>query len=168
MAPGADARITEVVGRFETREAFRAAVQDLLAEDFASSDVSVLDTHESLTAAGDEGESWQSQVYGLVGEAKYIGPITTAGLIALAAGPLGAAIAGLVGAGVGVAAARELLEELRATPHTEAFARALEYGAVLLWVRAEEPERQERARAVLERHGAHDVHVHTRDRHEAE
>jgi len=163
MTSHADRAITEVVGRFETREAFRAAVEDLRAEGFGHADLSVLDSHESLTAAGPEEESWQSQLYGLVGEAKYIGPITTAGLIAVAAGPVGAGIAALVGAGVGVAAARELLEELRATPHTEAFARALEYGAVLLWVRAEDADSQARATAILGRHGAHDVHTHTRE-----
>ena len=55
-----------------------------------------------------------------------------------------------------------LLAKIRATPHTEAFARALEQGAVLLWVAAATPERQNQASEILARHGAADVHVHQR------
>ena len=42
------------------------------------------------------------------------------------------------------------------------FARALEAGALLLWVRAEDTARQTTAHEILSRHGAADVHVHTR------
>jgi hypothetical protein len=59
-------------------------------------------------------------------------------------------------------ALRELLDDIKATPHTEAFARALEAGAVLLWVRAETADRQTSASNILSRHGAGDVHLHRR------
>lgn len=160
------AMVSEVVGRFATREAFSAAVQELLRSGFEASDLSVLDTHESLSAAGSPGQAWDEALSGLVGEIKYVGPITAAGLIAIAAGPVGAAISAAVAAGLTGAALGELLETVRATPHTESFARALETGAVLLWVRAEDPTREAAARAVLGRHGAQDIHLHRRPHHD--
>ena len=60
------------------------------------------------------------------------------------------------------AAVAELLTTIRATPHTESFARALESGALLLWVRAGDAERQAKAHDILTRHDAADVHLHAR------
>ena len=154
--------ITEVVGRFGAREAFTAAVEELLKAGFAPADLSVLDTHESLSAAGTPGEAWQEALAGLVGEIKYVGPITAAGLIAIATGPVGAAISAAVAAGLTGAALAEILGTVRATPHTEIFARALESGALLLWVRVESADREAQAGDILSRHGAADVHRHDR------
>lgn len=156
--------VIEVVGRFADRKTFTAAVEALLAGGFAASDLSVLDTHESLSAAGTPGAAWQEALSGLVGEIKYIGPLTAAGLIGIATGPVGAAISAAMAAGLTGAALAEVLETVRATPHTESFARALESGAVLLWVRAEDPTRETNASEILRRHGAADVHVHRRNR----
>ncbi len=57
---------------------------------------------------------------------------------------------------------KELLEEIRATPHTEAFARALEGGALLLWVATATPEREAEATRIVAEAGAADVHTHLR------
>jgi hypothetical protein len=156
------APVTEVVGRFAERAPFKAAVEALLAAGFERSDLSVLDSHDSLSASEGKNETWRRTLAGLVGEAKYLEPITAAGLILLASGAVGAAVAGAIAAGLGGMAAFELLGEVRATPHTRQFAAALEQGAVLLWVRAERVERQRLAGDALTRHGAADVHVHTR------
>jgi len=153
--------VTEVVGRFAGQESFTAAVEELLLAGFAPSDLSVLDTHEALGAAGSSSQAWQTALAGLVGEIKYVGPITAAGLIGIATGPVGAAISAAVAAGLTGAALAELLETIRATPHTESFARALEAGALLLWVRAADAEREIKARETLSRHGAEDVHQQT-------
>lgn len=153
----------EVVGRFADRDSFKSAVEDLRAAGFAHSDLSVLDTKESLSASETSGEAWREAMAGLVGEVKYIGPLTAAGLIMIASGPVGMAVSGLVAAGITGLALRELLDDIKATPHTEEFARALENGAVLLWVRAETAERQRIARDALARHGAKDVHLHRRE-----
>lgn len=160
--PQSAAMTIEVVGRFAEREAFRAAVKDLLAAGFERADLSVLDTHESLSAADAPREAWKETMAGLIDEVNYVGPITAAGLIAIASGPVGALVSGAVAAGLTGYALADVLADVRATPHTEAFARALEAGAVLLWVRAETPERQDAAAAVLERHGAADIHTHER------
>ncbi len=155
-------QIQEVVGRFEAHEPFKAAVEGLLEAGFARSDLSVLDTHESLTASEGSSAAWQESLIGLIGEIKYIGPITAAGLIAVATGPMGAAIAAGVAAGLTGVALQELLESIKATPHTESFARALESGAVLLWVRIEDAKGRALAEEILTRHGAHDLHHRAR------
>lgn len=154
--------VNEVVGRFAGRNDFTAAVGALLAAGFDTSDLSVLDTHETLSAAGSSGAAWEEALSGLVGEIKYVGPLTAAGLIGIATGPVGAAVSAAIAAGLTGAALTELLESVRATPHTEAFARALEAGAVLLWVRAETTARETQASDILRRHGAADVHTHLR------
>lgn len=161
LATGQQA-VTEVVGRFSDKQDFTAAVEALLQAGFAPSDLSVLDTHEALSAAGSPGEAWQSALASLVGEIKYVGPVTAAGLIAIATGPVGAAISAAVAAGLTGAALAELLETVRATPHTESFARALEAGALLLWARVADAGAEAKAREILTRHGAQDVHRHER------
>ncbi len=158
----ASGRPVEVVGRFGDRGGFTAAVEALLAKGFAREDLSVLDTHESLSASGSPGEAWQESLSGLVGEINYVGPLTAAGLIAIATGPVGAAIAGAMAAGISVAAVVDLLEKVRATPHTDSFARALEAGAILLWVRVDDDAAASRAETALGEAGAADVHRHVR------
>ena len=158
----AEGRPVEVVGRFAERESFTAAVEALTGAGFARDDLSVLDTHESLSASGSPGEAWQETLGGLVGEINYVGPLTAAGLIAIATGPVGSAVAALMAAGIGGAAVVELLDKLRATPHTDSFARALEAGAILLWVRVGDAAEAKRAETILTEAGAADVHPHVR------
>ena len=166
--PESTASTIEVVGWFETRESFKAVVKDLRASGFERTDLSVLDTHESISAADSPGEVFQETMSGLVQEANYIGPIAAAGFIAVAAGPVGALISGAIAAGLTGYAVGDVLREVRATPHTESFARAAENGAILLWVRAETPELQEQAVTILGRHGAGDIHTHERPKQDVE
>ena len=158
-----ESAVPEVVGRFADREPFKSAVEELRAAGFEHSDLSVLDTKASLSASESAKEAWAETLSSLIGEVKYLGPLTAAGLIMIASGPVGLAVSGLVAAGITGYALRELLDDIKATPHTEEFARALEHGAVLLWVRAATAERQRIAREVLTRHGAADVHLHLRE-----
>ena len=158
----AAAIVTEVVGRFADSDAFAAAVKDLLDAGFDHGALSVLDTHEPLSASEGAGEARRSALAGLTGEAMFIGPITAAGLIMIGSGPIGALAAAAVGAGVAGAALRDLLVEIDATPRVHDFAEALANGAALLWVRAETEAAQARAHSVLVGHGAADVHLHTR------
>ncbi|MEX2630548.1 MAG: hypothetical protein WD341_11480 [Tistlia sp.] len=156
--------IVEVLGRFETRESFEAAVAALGEAGFGHADLSVLDTHETIDSAGTQAEAWRERLAGLVGEVHYVGPLTAAGLIAVAAGPVGAMVASVIAAGVGGLALRELLDQAEATPNTEDFARALEHGAVLLWAYAPTPERQATARAAMAAAGGKDLEVIRRSR----
>lgn len=160
--PSSPAHTIEVVGWFADRESFKRAVKELLKNGFARTDLSVLDSHESLSAADNPREVFKEAVSGLIQEIHYIGPIAAAGFIAVATGPVGALVSATVGAGLTGYALRDVLEEVRATPHTEAFARAAENGAILLWVRAETPEAQEKAVTTLTRNGAQGIHTHER------
>jgi hypothetical protein len=151
-----------MVGVFASRAGFESAVKALLAAGFERADLSVLSTHDSLDAASPEARDWRQHLTGLVGEAKYEGPLVAAGLIALAAGPTGAVIAGLVAAGVGAAALKELVEEVTSAPDTKGFARAIEAGSIILWVLAPDALKEGRATAILKEHGAQNIHLHER------
>src|SRR5260221_12839542 len=88
--------IREAVASFPDREHFRQAVTALLAAGFAPADLSVLATHRPLSVA--EEKSGELIAAGLSDELKYIGPLTVAGVILGAGGPL-AADAGAAGGG---------------------------------------------------------------------
>ncbi len=149
----------EVVGVLHDRERFQSAVERLVAAGFSRTDLSVLSSHESLDAAAGRGsKKWKDVLIALVGELKYEGPLVAAGLIALAAGPVGSAIAGLVAAGVGGAAAKEIFDEVSATPNSEAFARALAAGSIILWVAVRDQEAEARAVSILQGAGADNIH----------
>lgn len=160
--PDSAASTIEVVGWFSDRDSFRSAVKALLDEGFARTDLSVLDTHESLSAADSPKEVFKEAFAGLVQEVNHIGPIAAAGFIGVATGPIGALVSATVAAGLTGYALADVLDEVRATPHTEAFARAAENGAILLWVRAETPACQREAVTILDANGAQDVHTHER------
>jgi hypothetical protein len=149
----------EVVGVFTRRDDFDAAVKALRDTGFSRADLSLLASHDSIDAADPETQSWKGRLVGLVGELKYEGPFVNAGLIALAAGPVGAAIAGLIAAGVGGAALAELMGEITTHPHADEFAKALTAGGILLWVYAPDSSRESKATRVLEDAGATNVHT---------
>ncbi|MBF0166325.1 MAG: hypothetical protein HQL45_01740 [Alphaproteobacteria bacterium] len=158
-------RSRELVGILADRTKFESAVEALLKAGFDRSDLSVLASHSSLEAARPEGADWRKHLIGLVGEMKYEGPLVAAGLIALAAGPVGAALAGVVAAGVGAAALKEFFDDVTATPNSREFERALEAGSVILWVSVQDDLREGRARAILE--GQQVTNLHLVERKEA-
>lgn len=152
--------IREVVGLFEARPPFDRAVAELLAAGFERTDLSVLSSHQSLDAAGRPPRPRDEALTALLGELSYAFPLATAGLIAIVGGPITDAVAALIAAGVGGAAIKEYLSEVTAHPHTDEFARALEAGGVILWVMIDDDAaKAERARALLEREGARNVHI---------
>ncbi|MBX9635328.1 MAG: hypothetical protein K2X44_10145 [Magnetospirillum sp.] len=157
------AAIREVVGTFSDREHFQAAVDQLIGAGFDRSDLSVLSSHDSIdVAVGRDPKPWKDVLVALVGDLKYEGPLVAAGLIALAAGPVGATIAALVAAGVGGAAVKELLDEVAALPDSQQFARALAAGDVILWVAITDDGQEQRAGQILHDALAQNVHVFER------
>jgi len=153
----------EVVGLFQDRLDFEAAVHHLLGEaGFTSPDLSVLDSHESLEAAGEPGKPWKDVLTALVGEVKYEGPLVASGAILLAGGPTAAVIASVIGAATAGVVAKDVLDEVTATPHTENFANALAAGGVILWVLCETEPQESVAARVLEKFNASNVHVYER------
>ncbi len=152
----------EVVGVFSRRDDFDKAVSALLTQGFSRSDLSVLASHDSLEAASADAKSWKTRLVGLLGELKYEGPLVTAGLIAIAAGPVGAMLGGLIAAGVGGAAVKELLDEVTARPHAAQFAAALTAGSILLWVEVADADHENKATALLTSFGAANIHTNER------
>jgi hypothetical protein len=152
--------IREAVASFSDRRHFRGAVRALRAAGFEEADLSILASHEPLAAA--EEDRGELIAAGLSDEIKYIAPMTVAGIILVSSGPLGAAIAAAVGAGLGGAALKEFIDDYTAAPHREDFAAALQAGAVLLWVRCADPELELRASRILEEEGGRHVHIHGR------
>jgi hypothetical protein len=152
----------EVVGIFSRRDGFDQAVRALLAEGFGREDLSVLASHASLDATLPE-KGWRERLAALPGELQYEGPLVTAGLIAVAAGPVGQVFAGLIAAGLGGAVLKELMEPLTARPHAAEFARAVTAGSIILWVDVgNNDDREVMAADTLFRAGAVNVHANTR------
>jgi hypothetical protein len=98
----------------------------------------------------------------LSGEIKYLAPLTVAGIVVLSGGPIAAAVAALVGAGLGGAALKELFDDYAAPRHRDDFEAALRAGAALLWVRCDGPAREAAATRILAEAGGHHVHTHDR------
>ena len=162
MTDATETPTREVIGLFAGRDSLEAAVTALTAAGFERSELSLLSSHQSIDAAGKPGEPWKDVLSALVGELKYEGPLVASGAIFLAGGTIAATIAGLVGAATAGIAAKELLDEITSTPHTEDFARAVDAGSVILWVRID-PDHdgaEDKARAILEKNGATNIHMH--------
>ncbi|HUK59024.1 MAG TPA: hypothetical protein VLV50_07310 [Stellaceae bacterium] len=169
MAADKDERfpiVREAVASFATRDQFRDAVRKLMAAGFAPADLSVLAGHESLEVAGRvAGYSHTPREYlfaGLTDEVNFLAPLTVAGIVLLSGGPIAAALAALVGAGLGGAAIKEVLDRYIANRHSADFAAALEAGAVLLWVRVADPDLEATAARVLSEAGGRNSHIHAR------
>lgn len=151
----------EVVGTFADRDHFQQAVSRLLADGFDRADLSVLSSHDSLDAA-QPSSKWKDALVAVAGDIKYEGPLVAAGLIALASGPVGAALAAIVAAGIGGLAAKEVLDEVSALPDGQDFDRALAAGAVILWVMVADQLGEEKAKKALAETGAANIHVFNR------
>ncbi len=152
----------EAVGLFADRLSFETAVHHLLENGFTRTDLSVLDIHESIDVAGSPGKPWKEALRALVGEIKYEGPLVASGAILLAGGPTAALIAGVIGAATAGVVAKDLLDEVTATPHTESFANALSAGGVILWVACQNEVQEQTALKILEQYGGSNVHLHRR------
>jgi hypothetical protein len=151
----------EMVAQFKDPAGFENAVAALLKAGFDRTDLSMLGTHDSLEVAGDiagyRRDPAGSIKAGLADEAGLVGSIALAGVLLLAAGPAGAAGAAAAAAAAGVLALRPFFAQLPEAAHVEGFARAIEQGRVLLWVRTANARDVERAEAVLSAAGGTDV-----------
>ena len=158
--------VREAVASFADKEQVRRAVAQLLAAGFKPADLSVLASHESLEVAGGvpgyEGTPGAGLLAGLTDEVSFLDPLTVAGIVLLSGGPVAAVLAALVGAGLGGAAVKELLDYITANRHSAEFAAALKAGAVLLWVRLEAPPREAEALKLLTEAGGRHAHLHER------
>lgn len=158
-----DDTVTEVVGLYHDREHFDQAVAALLQHGFPRDALSVLASHDELSASETD-KPHDPSLTALVGELKYAFPLTTAGFIAIAGGPVSAALAAIFGAGLAGIAAKDYLDAAAAEPHVNDFERALQAGGVILWVRVESAEETHLADETLRANGGSNVHIVERPR----
>ena len=149
----------EVVCVLKTRNAFESTIAALADADIGSGQLSVLSSHKSIAAVSSEGNPWRDVLTALVVGAKYEGPLVASGLIVLAGGLMAVVVAGIIGAAVGGVAFKELMDEVAAKPHTEAFASTVEAGSIILWVRVDDEGTENKASDILIAKAADNLHA---------
>lgn len=153
----------EIVALFADKAHLDGAIYALLAADFDRTDISLLSSHDSLDTVEDSDSAWKDALTALVGEYKVLGPLAVSGGIFLAGGPVAGAIGALIGAAVSGLAAKEVMEEVLAKPHAEDYARALEAGSIILWVKADSAERENKATEILSANGGENIHLNRKE-----
>lgn len=163
-ADGVDeADVVEVVGLFENRHTFDCAVEALLTGGFQRTAISVLASHTSLEASAPNPAAPQDDALtALVGELSYAFPLESAGLLTVVGGPISGSIGALMAAGIGGMALKEYLDELTSHPDTDAFAKALEEGGLVIWVQVADDAEEAKAGEILTAEGAVNVHLSRR------
>ena len=175
------AEVREAVGVFDNAESLEAAIDELQSSGFDRAEISVLagvdtvekklghrykkvaeleDDAEVPTTAFVSTEAIGDAEGALIGALLFIGAVSMAGAVvasggALAAAYTAAAIGGATGgmAGIGLSSFLE-------RHHAEYLQQQLDRGGLLLWVRTRDAAHEDRAKKILSKHTAHDVHVH--------
>jgi len=176
-----DPRRTEAVAVFDDAQTLEAAVDELLSHGFDHAELSLLageqaveqklgHRFERVSQLEDDDivprrayvstESRGDAEGGLIGGLMYVGALAAAGATVASGGTLGAAIAGAVamgGAGglIGAALAKLIDDE-----HAKRLEEQINRGGLLLWVRTRDAEHELKAKNILKKHSAHDVHLH--------
>lgn len=96
----------------------------------------------------------------LIGSLMYVGAIAAVGGIVASGGTLAGAIVAAALAGGAGGVTGSILAKLVEHHHADHLQDQLAHGGMLLWVRTRDPAHEARAREILTRHGARDVHVH--------
>ena len=173
--------ILEAVGVFNDVRSMQAAIDDLQEHGFMRQELSVLagdkaieeklgHIYQRVEEAEDDPEAPRTIFVpledvgdaegALIGAPLYIAA-TSATAITVATGGtflaaiLAAAAAGAVGAAIGT-----IFAGLVAKNYADDIQEHLEHGGFLLWVNLRSPDLTDKAREILGRHSAHDVHVH--------
>ena len=173
--------LTEAIGVFDDAGSLQEAIDELLRSGFSQTEISLLasehaveeklghayekvkeleDDHLVPRAAYVSTESRGDAEGGLIGGLVYIGAVAAAGAVVATGGTLATAIAaaammggagGLIGSG---------LANLVGDHHAQYLQKQLDHGGLLLWVRTWDTEHEQRAKQILSKHSAHDVHTH--------
>jgi hypothetical protein len=170
-----------VVGVFHSAERFESAIDELLSSGFDRAELSLLAGERAIEAklpgryrpatemADDPSVPRAAFVSsaaigdaegGLIGALAYVGASVAVGVIVMSGGALpatiaAAVIAGGTGGAIGSALARWLGQH-----HANYLHEQIDNGGLLLWARAPNAAREERATAIMERHQADNVHSH--------
>lgn len=171
----------EAVAVFHQLASFQAAVDELLGAGFDRADLSLLASGKAVEeklghcyskvaeveddpnvprAAYASDDSVVEARTGAIGGLAYIGAMAGLGIVvasggALAAAIAAAAVAGAGGGVIGAVAARHIGRD-----HAQQLQDQIDKGGLVLWVRIPEPGHEQKALAILGKHGGEDVHVH--------
>ena len=173
--------VREAVAVFTAIEDMEAAIDELLTSGFDRAEISLLALEEAIKeklghafsstrelednpdapyVAYIARESLGSLEGYVIGGLLYVGAIVGFAPVLASGGAIGAAIlAGTLGGGGG-AAIGSILAGLIDKRHADFLENQLKKGGILLWVRTRDLEHEQRARDILSRHSAEDVHIH--------
>ena len=175
------ALVREAVGVFHTWENLQAAVDELLSHGFDRSEISLLagerfvqnklgHVYTKVSELEDDADAPRIAFVGrdsltegkasAIGTLGYVGAVAAVGAVVASGGALAWVILAGVAAGGGGAALGGLLVRALGRGHARDLETQINKGGMLLWVRTRDTEHEERATAILSRHGADDVHVH--------
>jgi hypothetical protein len=170
--------VTEAVAVFHEVRELDAAVEELTKAGFKKGDISLLATEDAVarklghryerveeleddpnaprTAYRTRASAGDSEGL-IVGSLTYLPAVVAAGTVVASAGVVAAAVTGtaIAGALIGTVLARWLDKH-----QAEHLQEQLDRGGLLLWVRTPDAGAERRALEILNRHSAHDVHIH--------
>jgi hypothetical protein len=172
----------EAVGVFHQWTDLRAAVDELLLNGFDRADVSMLageqvverklgHVYEKVTELEDDPNAPRVAFVGrdsmtegkasAIGALGYVGAAAAVGAVVASGGALAWVLFAGAAAGGGGAALGALLARALGRGRAKDIEAQIDKGGLLLWVRTCTEDRETRATAVLRKHGADDVHVHS-------
>lgn len=172
---------TEAVALLEDAESLQAAIDDLLSHGFDRAELSLLSSaaaveeklgrHFIAARKLEDDDRVPRSAYvspdslgdaegGLVGGLMYVGAVAAAGAVVASGGTLAAAIAGAATMGSAGGLVGAVLATLIDEHHARYLEEQLNRGGLLLWVRTRDSAHEARAKAILSRHSAYDVHLH--------
>lgn len=173
--------IREAVGVFHESRSFEAAIDELLMAGFDRSLLSLMATAETVERklghlyerAEDLADDPLVPRTAFIGHRSrtvlrdaaaaglaYVGAVAAAGAVVASGGTFAFAIAAAAAAGGAGGAVGLLFGNVLQSRNAHHLAAQLDHGGILLWVRTVAPNWEEKAVAILNRHGATGVHIH--------
>ncbi|MEM5519085.1 hypothetical protein [Sulfitobacter sp. AS59] len=174
-------KIPEAVGVFDSFEDLQKAFYDLRMVGFSRYDISLLGAEDTLKeklgtaywrspeleddpdaprAAFVSEEAIGELEGGIAGGFFFLGSYVAMAAMLTAASTLAASIAAIAIGGVPAAVIGALLARRVGQHHKDYYAKQIEHGGILLWVRVKDKEHEDLATKIMKEHSGRDVHVH--------
>jgi hypothetical protein len=177
----AEESVREVVGVFDDVGRLRDAIADLQQNGFMRQELSFLADEKTVS---EKMGGYYSKVQDLaddprtpramfmpdepVGEAEaaligvplYVAAATATAVVVASGGTLLAALAAAGVAGIGAGALGGVLARYIADHHAHHIQQQIEKGGMILWVHSRNPGQERKAREILQKHAAIDIHIH--------
>lgn len=177
----AETSVREAVGVFRDEASLQAAADELMVSGFDRSHLSLLagqktveqrlgHRYDKVAEIEDEtavptlayvGKDSRTEAEAaVISGLAYIGALGALGAIVATGGTIAVALAGAAAAGGAGGAIGAMLSRYIEEHHARHLQDQLDRGGLLLWVRTPDPAREAKAREILTRHSAEDVHIH--------